>query len=160
MAYDPFTGFLMPPDIAASKPILPTPSPFGQLPGLTGGSPWDPVGGAPVPSAANPHVASGYTGFPEVPQGNGEEGGGVGASSAASGGAGAGGFSDKLLGALRGIKAPPPADVVKPSTPGLPRQTPIQGGQLLALLNQISNPNAVPPPRYQTLGGALGTGRY
>jgi hypothetical protein len=70
------------------------------------------------------------------------------------------GFSaDKLVQGLRGASAPPRPDVVKPTSPGLPRQVPIQSGQFLQLLNSLSNPR-VPPARPGTLGGALGIGRY
>jgi hypothetical protein len=66
---------------------------------------------------------------------------------------------DKLITALRGVSAPPRPDVVKPSTPSLPHPLAIKAGALFDLLNQVSNPRAA-APRLNTLGGALGTGRY
>lgn len=69
---------------------------------------------------------------------------------------------DKLVAALRGLQAPKPPDVVKPSTPAAPQARPIQGGdQIIQLLQQLSNPRAGMRPQVPTtLGGALGTGRY
>jgi hypothetical protein len=75
-------------------------------------------------------------------------------------GGGSGGFSNKLIQGLRGASAPPRPDVVKPSTPSLPRTTPIHSGELLAMLNALSNPRTQAMARPTTLGGALGIGRY
>lgn len=68
-------------------------------------------------------------------------------------------FSQKLLAGLRGVQAPPPRDVVKPTTPAAPRPTAqIQQGQLFNILSALSQrPQMRTPP---TLGGAVGIGRY
>jgi len=69
------------------------------------------------------------------------------------------GPKNPLLDALRGVQAPTRPDVVKPNTPSLPQPRPIQAGQLLQLLQELSNPRAA-AARPTTLGASLGTGRY
>ncbi len=71
-------------------------------------------------------------------------------------------IGDRIAATLRGVQAPPPRDVVKPSTPAAPQMKSIQAGQLFALLDQLSNPayTQMTPQRSTTLGGAVGTGRY
>jgi hypothetical protein len=64
-----------------------------------------------------------------------------------------------ILDSLRGVTAPKPPDVVKPSTPAAPQLRPIQAGQLFQLLNELGNPRLA-ATRPTTLGGALGIGRY
>lgn len=66
--------------------------------------------------------------------------------------------ASKLLAGLKGVQAPKPVDVVKPSTPAAPVRTPIQSGEFLALLNALGHPVA-PQPR-PGLGALIGTGRY
>lgn len=61
---------------------------------------------------------------------------------------------NNFLAGLRGVQAPKPPDVVKPSTPSVPVQRPIQGGDFLALLNSLSMPRT--PLRPTTLGGSIG----
>lgn len=71
--------------------------------------------------------------------------------------------SNKLVQALRGIQAPAKPDVVKPTTPAAPQaRGSIQGGDLLQLLQSLSNPRQpiVGQARPTTLGGSLGIGRY
>lgn len=90
-------------------------------------------------------------------QGTGEDWNGQVAAPGAPAG---GGFnSNNFLAGLRGVQAPKPPDVVKPTTPAAPQTKPIAGGELFALLNALS------APRTQTqmpvrLGQTLGTGRY
>jgi hypothetical protein len=68
--------------------------------------------------------------------------------------------ADKIVQALRGIQPPKPPDVVKPSTPAGPHAVKqIHGGDLMALIQSLSNPRQ-PMQRPPTLGGALGIGRY
>lgn len=69
------------------------------------------------------------------------------------------GASNALVAALRGASQPAKPDVVKPSTPAAPQTRAIQGGDFMALLQSLSNPRR-PLQTPQTLGGALGTGRY
>lgn len=71
----------------------------------------------------------------------------------------AGPQADKIVQALRGIQPPKPPDVVKPSTPPPPQLKQIQSGDLIALIQSLSNPRQ-PMQRPTTLGGALGIGRY
>lgn len=67
--------------------------------------------------------------------------------------------SNAIVGALRGASQPEKPDVVKPTSPHLPAVQNIRAGQLFDILNSVSNPR-MQPPRFSTLGGALGTGRY
>lgn len=55
------------------------------------------------------------------------------------------GGGNKLLEALKGVAAPRPPDVVKPSTPHLPPLRPIEGGGLIQLMASLGiSPKDVP----------------
>jgi hypothetical protein len=48
-----------------------------------------------------------------------------------------GGGANKLLDALRGVKAPAPPEVQRVATPPPPRLAPIQGGEFFAMLSSL-----------------------
>jgi hypothetical protein len=54
------------------------------------------------------------------------------------------GGADKLMSLMRNIKAPPQPQAQKVSTPRAPQQTPMQSGQLMALLQQIGLQGRLP----------------
>ncbi len=61
-----------------------------------------------------------------------------------------------LMDALRGVKAPANPEVQRVSSPSAPRQTPIKGGELLALMQLLNSaPGASEYKLPSTLGAAL-----
>ena len=73
------------------------------------------------------------------------------------------GRTNPLLEALKGVKAPPVPDVVKPSTPAAPRLTPIKGGQdliqmLMALGSSQPGRRDLRAPGGGLPGGLIGRG--
>lgn len=146
----------VPPGMGAVQPAaVPAPPPVPQwamTPGLMSGTgifeptpPRAPVAGVPLPRPA--------PGMPAV------SGPPMDASSITAPGAGSSPAAqgpDKLLQTLRGVQAPKPPDVVKPSTPALPRPTPIQAGQLFAMLQALGQPNPVQNSINPTLMQAIG----
>lgn len=148
----PYSGSPIPPPEAPAAPATPPPPSLGVS--------LDPAGASGSPAGLP--VQAGAPGAPLdiLPSGARSTSGGKPA--AASPLAAPGNVGDRIAAALRGVTAPPPRDVVKPSTPAAPQMKSIQAGQLFALMDQLSNPAyaQMTPQRSTTLGGALGTGRY
>ncbi len=160
------TGDIMSSMPPSTTPITPTPVPP---------SPVSPVATpAPIPQPPSPTETIGggpsqtYGGVgPQTPGAGGEPGGGPSSLGAAlepvtQNPTQQAMKTNAIVQALRGLQAPPKPDVVKPSTPAAPQLRSIQGGDFMALLQSLSNPRQplVGPAHAQTLGGALGIGRY
>jgi hypothetical protein len=77
--------------------------------------------------------------------------GAPGAAPAAPG-AGAPGGQNRLLETLKGLAAPRPPDVVKPSTPHLPPLRPIEGGGLIQLMASLGIAPKDVPGLKQSIG--------
>src|SRR5215813_6151385 len=110
--------------------------------GITG-SPWDPLpgGGMTGQGPLLGGLAATPPGIPTPPStdigGLAPEGDGVVGNTAGGDQSKSGFNADKLVAGLRGAAAPKAPDVVKPSTPALPRQTAIQQGEFMNLLNSL-----------------------
>lgn len=139
---------------SAAAPILQPPG------GTPEGNAWDPTpvdmpGGAPV--TLNSRVGAGQPSYTPAEESASTQG--MDASATGTSGDKAGGKSsfDKFAEGLRGVQAPKPPDVVKPSTPGIvPPRGDIKTGELLALLMGMQPQGGTPglklPP---TLGASL-----
>lgn len=123
----PGTMTTMPP---AGGRAMPTASGVGTTMPNPGASPWDPTPvQGPGPASPMPTKMGGIPGVAGTP---------TEAEAAMAQGKSGGGAPERLLAALRGIKAPPNPEMPKVGTPAAPRPTnQIKQGQLLALLQMM-----------------------
>jgi hypothetical protein len=134
-----------------------SPAAFGGvgMPGISDDTGGTGIGGGPPPplGASLEPVQEPPVPLPTPKPDVGTTGGGAMAQAA---GGQAMGRVNPLLEALKGVKAPPPPDVVKPSTPAAPRLTPIKGGQdLIQMLMALGASSPQNRQKYAAPGGGL-----
>lgn len=149
----------IPPPNTTSAVPNPMPTPPIVPPDVASAPGVETIGGAPSLGTGqmDPMSGAGETAGLPTP----DDGLGAALSPIARGSVPGNDMGSRLAAAMRGVQAPQ-RDVVKPSTPSLPQPGKIEAGALFQMLEGLSNPRTamLSPMKSQSLGGALGTGRY